>query len=262
LRWQHVDFANRILHVRRNLPSGTFQEDTPKSHRVRSVPLSDQAIVALDGLSRREHFTAPDDLIFPNEVGRHLLDDFVRGEFYDALEVAGLGSLREKDDPVVFHDLRHTFGTMCASRGIDLLKIKAWLGHAELKTTMRYLHHVPKHDDAALLTAAFAPENVPPDVPRTAEIGGQLSATAPRKRRRRAMQHHTSRSPNPQVASSSPAGGAHVCRPNRPLLVAGRAASALLSAGVSRSVSRPRRGFCASVDPLCNSSARSVVELM
>src|SRR5215211_9455020 len=40
LRWRHIDFTNRILHVRRNLPAGTSHEDTPKSHRVRSVPLS------------------------------------------------------------------------------------------------------------------------------------------------------------------------------------------------------------------------------
>jgi integrase len=62
LRWRHVDFANRIVHVRKNLPAGTSEEEAPKSHRVRSVPLSDQALVALDGLSRREHFAGKDDL--------------------------------------------------------------------------------------------------------------------------------------------------------------------------------------------------------
>jgi len=45
LRWRHIDFASRILHVRRNLPSGVAEEDTPKSHRIRSVPVSDQALV-------------------------------------------------------------------------------------------------------------------------------------------------------------------------------------------------------------------------
>jgi integrase len=45
LRWRHVDFANRILHVQRNYVEG--EEDSPKSHRRRSVPLSDQAVVAL-----------------------------------------------------------------------------------------------------------------------------------------------------------------------------------------------------------------------
>jgi integrase len=76
LRWRNVDFANRILHVQRNYVEGV--DDTPKSHRRRSVPLSDQAVVALDALSRREHFTGPDDLVFANELGEYANDDEVR----------------------------------------------------------------------------------------------------------------------------------------------------------------------------------------
>jgi integrase len=166
LRWRHIDFASRILHVQRNYVEG--EEDTPKSHRRRSVPVSDQAVVVLEALSRREHFTGPDDLVLCDEVGHHLGDNTVRDEFYAALERAGLGHLRYveppshanpkgvmRDDPIVFHDLRHTFGTQCAARGIDLRKIQAWMGHADIQTTMRYLHYVPAHDDAARLTAAF-----------------------------------------------------------------------------------------------------------
>jgi integrase len=156
LRWRHVDFANRILQVQRSYVGGV--EDTPKSHRRRSVPLSDQAVVALDPLSRREYFTAADDLVFGNEVGEHRSDDETRDEFYEALDAAGLGHLRATDEPIVFHDLRHTFGTQCAAKGIDLRKIQAWIGHADIQTTMRYLHYVPAHDDAARLTAAFAAE--------------------------------------------------------------------------------------------------------
>jgi integrase len=169
LRWRHVDFANRIVHVLRNYVEGV--EDTPKSHRRRSVPLSDQAAVALDALSRREHFAGPDDLVFGDQVGEHSDDDAIRDAFYDALEAAGLGQLREKDDPIIFHDLRHTFGTQCAAKGIDLRRVQAWMGHADIQTTMKYLHYVPAHDDAARLTAAFAPESVHPTVHRTADIG-------------------------------------------------------------------------------------------
>ena len=59
------------------------------------------------------------------------------------------GTCATKDDPIVFHDLRHTFGTLCAAKGIDLRRIQAWMGHADIQTTMRYLHYVPQHDDAA-----------------------------------------------------------------------------------------------------------------
>ena len=165
-----MDFGSRILHVQRNLPAGSPVEDTPKSHRVRSVPLSDQAVVALDGLSRREHFTGDDNLVFGSEVGEHLNDDAVRDAFYAALDAAGLGHLRAKVDPIVFHDLRHTFGTLCAAKGIDVVSIQTWMGHADLATTRRYMHHAPKHNEAALLTAAFTSDGVPPTVPRTADI--------------------------------------------------------------------------------------------
>src|SRR3954468_2538224 len=62
LRWQDVDFAKRLVHVRRGYVQGVF--DVPKSRKVRSVPMVDQVAVALDALSRRDRFTRPDDLVF------------------------------------------------------------------------------------------------------------------------------------------------------------------------------------------------------
>jgi integrase len=174
LRWRHVDFADRIVHVVKNFVRG--QEDTPKSHRVRSVPLSDQAFVALDALSRREHFPGPNDLVLGSEVGGHLLDDDVRDAFYDALEDAGSGELRAKVNPIVFHDLRHTFGTL-AIRVAPVTDVQYWMGHADIQTTMRYVHYVPQHDNAVRLTAAFTAGSAPRDVPRTGDMPLQLSAT-------------------------------------------------------------------------------------
>jgi integrase len=110
--------------------------------------------------------------VFSSEVGEHLDDDVVRRAFYAALEDAGLAHLRSKAEPIVFHDLRHTFGTLCATKRIELLKIQTWMGHAKIDTTMRYLHHVPQHDDAARLTAAFTAESVHRDVHRTADTRG------------------------------------------------------------------------------------------
>jgi integrase len=55
-----------------------------------------------------------------------------------------------------FHDLRHTFGTVCAREGCDVVSIMRWLGHTDLKTTEIYMHYAPKTEQAARLSAFFA----------------------------------------------------------------------------------------------------------
>ena len=45
------------------------------------------------------------------------------------------------------HDLRHTFGTL-AVQAFPLSDVKAYMGHADIATTMIYVHHVPQHDAA------------------------------------------------------------------------------------------------------------------
>jgi integrase len=153
LRWADVDFAQRAVHVRCNYTHGRVT--TPKSGVVRSMPLADQVAVVLDELSKREHYTESGDLVFPNPYGRFIDDKEVRQGFYGALKRAGLGHKREGTDPFVFHDLRHTFGTLCAASGVPVGDIQAYMGHASLSTTEIYMHHAPKHDAAEKLTAAF-----------------------------------------------------------------------------------------------------------
>jgi len=145
LRWRDVDFAKRLVHVRRSYVERS--EGVPKSGRVRSVPMIDQVARALDELSRREHFTGDEDLVFCNQVGGHFEDSALRRRFYAARERAGL-------KPIRFHDLRHTFGTL-AVQVFPLSDVKAYMGHADIATTMIYVHHVPQHDAAAKLSTAL-----------------------------------------------------------------------------------------------------------
>jgi integrase len=147
LRWSDVDFAKRLVHVRRSYTGAAF--GAPKSQRVRSVPMSDPVARVLDGLSRRD--VGPDDLVFSPGYDVPFHHDTVRKRFYAALDAAGLGRLRTKDDPIVFHDLRHTFGTL-AVQAFPLSDVKAMMGHADISTTMIYVHHVPRTDAAARLS--------------------------------------------------------------------------------------------------------------
>jgi len=92
LRWRDLDFAKQTVLVRGSYTHG--RPGPPKSGKVRSVPLIDQAARDLDALSRREQFTGPDDLVFCTELGGHINDDRLRERFYSALAGAGLGDKR------------------------------------------------------------------------------------------------------------------------------------------------------------------------
>ena len=74
-----------------------------------------------------------------------------------------------------FHDLRHTFGTY-AIRHNPVADVKEWMGHADLKTTMVYVHYVPQHDAASRLNRAFESED---PTPAAAETSEQTSEQTP-----------------------------------------------------------------------------------
>ena len=167
LRWRDVDFATYNLHVRKNLPAGG-ENGSPKSGKVRSVPLMDEAARELDKLTRRDEATGPDDLVFCWDGGGTLSEDTLRDALYEALEGAGID--RKADFPAkqgfTFHDLRHTFGTL-AVRVWPLSDVRAYMGHAQIETTMKYAHHIPKEKAAAELSALIEREKQGPPVPRS-----------------------------------------------------------------------------------------------
>ncbi len=118
------------------------------------MPLIPQAIEALRRVEKLGHPTGPKDLVFPSLDGGPFDAGRVRTAFYEGLVAAKLAHLREEPNPMTFHDLRHTFGTM-AARVFPLADVQAYLGHSDITTTMRYAHHVPRTDAATRLAMAF-----------------------------------------------------------------------------------------------------------
>jgi len=158
LRWRDVNFAGEAVWVRRNAPTSAPADTkprAPKSGKGRSVPLIPQAIAALDRISQAGYPNGPEDLVLPTRGDGMLDAGRVRDAFYRGLISSGLGHLREKDNPMTFHDLRHTFGTI-AVRVFPLTDVQAMLGHSDVQTTMRYVHSVPRTDAARILAQAFA----------------------------------------------------------------------------------------------------------
>jgi integrase len=151
LRWRDVDFSNSAIRVRASYAAGHLT--TPKSGKVRSVPMAPDVAEALARLGQREHWTGDDDLVFCGDVGGYLDGSALRRRYAAALARAGLRSLR-------FHDLRHTFGTRMIAKA-DIRRVQEWMGHADIQTTMRYLHFAPREEDARLVAEAFRIETLP-----------------------------------------------------------------------------------------------------
>jgi integrase len=158
LRWRDVNFADKLVHVRRSYTGAG--EGPPKSGNARSVPLIDTAARALDGLSRRECFTGADDRVFCSPTGGVLDEGQIRDMFYATLELASIDRDRGTGKLLVFHDLRHTFGTL-AVQTFPLSDVQAYMGHANIATTMVYVHHTPQHGAADRLEQLVSGERVP-----------------------------------------------------------------------------------------------------
>jgi integrase len=162
LRWCDLDLARQAIRVRRSFTAHGGMS-SPKSGRVRSVPLVSDVAQALAALGTRELFTDEDDLIFPGVTGDPQDGSSLRLRYKAALSRAGLRSLR-------FHDLRHTFGTLAVRRA-EIPAVQAWMGHAHVGTTMRYIHYRDRGDEARLLAEAFRADDGAPTADSSATIG-------------------------------------------------------------------------------------------
>ena len=154
LRWRDVDFAAQVIRVRASYAEGHLT--TPKSGKVRSVPMAPDVAKSLACLAQRDRWTGDDDLVFPGAGGTFLDGRALSRRYLNAVRRAGLRELR-------FHDLRHTFGTRMIGKA-DIRRVQEWMGHADVQTTMKYLHYVPREKDAEIVAEAFAIESLEPAV--------------------------------------------------------------------------------------------------
>ena len=124
---QHPEPAVRVRRTRYKT-----SEYAPKSKKGRTIPLSPRLVAALEALPRKRGVPH----VFVDDDNQPLTPKLVRGRIVAVERAAGL--------PVtgLSHKIRHTFATRLVTAGASLLVIKELLGHADLRTTQRYLHAI------------------------------------------------------------------------------------------------------------------------
>ena len=133
LRWADVRLDAKTLRVFRS-----------KSKTPRAIPLT---AIAIGVLRRQRDVTGNVVYVFPGHRDgmrpRWWWEDAIK-PLQDAMPV-----FQERPGKSVgraWHMFRHTFGSHLAQRGVSLAKIREWMGHESITTTMVYAHLAPGYD--------------------------------------------------------------------------------------------------------------------
>lgn len=116
----HVKIESRSLTIYGKPIYGT------KNGEFRTVPLTTRATQALE----RQMNEIEGDLLFP-DIRKTLRPTWEKVRVY--LE-------RQTDKDFVLHSLRHACATRLIQKRVSLPMVQKWLGHRDIKTTMKYLH--------------------------------------------------------------------------------------------------------------------------
>lgn len=149
LRWRHVDLAGRRL----VLPRSEHKAGR-KTGKTRVIALPAHAVAILAGyLPKQEGVElAPDALVFSGN--RPEVPVALQRPWEKIAEKAKLPA------SITLHNLRHGVGTMLAAEGKTPAQLAMALGHAQWRTTERYVHAVDKaRADLAEQTAALVRPN-------------------------------------------------------------------------------------------------------
>lgn len=135
LRWKDVDFDKNIIHIVQNKirkVDGTKIKET-KNKRSRSFVAPQVLITKIKEIYNNQN---KEELLFnyyPATYTR-MWQDFIK---------------RNNLKYITLHDLRHTNGSILASKGVDIVTIAKRLGHLPATASAYYLHAVSEEDKKA-----------------------------------------------------------------------------------------------------------------
>ena len=137
LKWNNVDLDNNVI---------TLEHTNTKNKKSRRIPTNSYL---RNLLIEQKLKVGNADHVFLNSKGvPYKRYDSLNQAFRRAKKMAGIENLR-------FHDLRHSAATRMAESGVSIIAINKILGHADLKTTMRYAHPDDSLKDAVEILGNF-----------------------------------------------------------------------------------------------------------
>jgi integrase len=136
--WAEVDFERAVVMVPKS-----------KSRRPRAIPMSDKLRAVL---LEQQAETGNRKYVFPGRERRDQSGMRRRSWWISALKPLQAAlpvftdNMAETATGRGWHLFRHTFASRLVQAGVPIAKVSAWLGHANIATTMIYAHLAPGHD--------------------------------------------------------------------------------------------------------------------
>ena len=125
LSWGDIDFEGNTITVQH---SWVRREMTsPKSHRIRCIPLGGELRALLFAVRRKKGF------VFPGVDDKPWSTDGAARELKRLCERTGVRKIG-------WHVLRHTFASHIAMRGVPMRSLQQLMGHSTILMTERYAH--------------------------------------------------------------------------------------------------------------------------
>jgi len=152
LTWADVDLDGGFIKIRRK--EGWTPKSSGQSIREREVALPPTLV---DYLCEHKKKTKSDDddWVFHNAEGKQLCPGLRK-------VLNRLASRLGYPELTKFHALRHTFGTFLSESSKDLPVVMKQMGHADIRTTMRYSHATQERQKRAAATLNFEDDKAEP----------------------------------------------------------------------------------------------------
>ena len=142
LTWDAVDFNKKQLRINKQLQrdrdTGEYHLSSPKNHKGRILPISDEVAELLKAQKKAEElkrYASPREwtehnLVFSNPTGGYLSRQTVYSCFKRIIKKIGVSDL-------TVHSLRHEYTQLAQENGDDIKTVQEMLGHSSPEFTMR-----------------------------------------------------------------------------------------------------------------------------
>lgn len=155
LKWSDIDYANKVVHVRRNRlydpKLGYYEKDPKTKTSIRSIPIPDSLI---EDLKRYEAWFKIADNQFDYKLDQYYLASTIYRKPVASSTVAKWLKKYQSEwntKRVTCHGMRHTYCSLLLLKNVPIQTVSKYMGHSDSTVTLKvYSHFIPESQDRVI----------------------------------------------------------------------------------------------------------------